>query len=123
MKMVGRQQLNDAAHTNGNRPTYYSVDGRALEVSPGGVGVEFNEQYYGAEAEFTSDTDTRPTLDVYPSIWLIGSLLEGHKYAQDMQLGEVAHTNFYDEIRAANMAAAAAESGPSLTIQGASSWL
>lgn len=124
LTLAGRRQLN--AFTNPNvsqtKPQFYSIDGLAIETSPGGEGIEFTEIYYAAVDELVNDADTNLLLDVYPSMWLYASLFEGHVFAQDMDLAGSAVETYNSEIKIANDRSKQSESGASLQVQGASSW-
>ena len=124
LSLVGRRQLNLYRSTSLSQtvPRFYSIDGTQIETAPGGIGVEFTELYYASQAAFTSDSDERTTLTTYPSIWLYGALIEAHTFTQDMDLVEHATSNYTSEVKVANMASKAAESGASLQMQGASQW-
>lgn len=119
--LVGRRQLNN--FSAGTAPAFYSVDGTQLETAPGGVDTVFNLLYYGAQPPLTIATDTNETMSRFPSIWLYASLIEAHTYTQDLQLRDQALATYTQEVAAANGRAAEAESGASLNMQGASSWV
>lgn len=126
MTMVGNRQLNAYSNSSGgagNTPGFYSVDGVTLATAPGGIGVDFKLLYYGQQPALVGDTDTNATMSRFATIWLYGSLIEGHAYTQDMDLRESALQAYTSEVTQANSQAAKAESGASLQMAGASAWL
>ena len=124
LQLVGRRQL-DMRKDNSDQaqPGFYSIDGLNLETAPGGIGIEFTEIYYAKEAELVNDTDTNLTLDSYTPIWLYASLIEGHTFAQDLDLMSDAMQKYTGEVQQANDKSAESESGASLQMKGASSWV
>ena len=125
LALVGRKQLNDQKGTELSQPSpqFYSIDGLQIETSPDGIGVDFTELYYARQPELVNDSDTNPTLDAYPTIWLYGALIEGHSFVQDVDLQDKATGIYTAEVTQANTRSAEAESGVALQVQGASQWL
>ena len=125
LQLVGRKQLDryDRATINQANPRFYSIDGVQLETQPGGVDVEFTLIYFAAVDELVADDDTNLLMSVYPMTWLYASLIEGHSFTQDLDLMQEAVQSYTSEVSQANAQAAAAESGASLQVEGASAWL
>ena len=123
MTLVGRRQLDLYARGSVTRPLFYSIDGMVIETAPPGTDVDFVQIYYASNPPLVNDADTNLTLEVYPTIWLYASLIEAHSYAQDLTLMEQATSFYTSELSRANQAADMSESGASLQMQGAATWL
>ena len=123
--LTNRKKLNEflSAVSTDSNPQYYSIDGLAIETRPGGIGIVFTQLFYTEEQEFVSDSDTRLTLDQYPTIWLYAALIEGHSFTQDLELMNSVQEFYVSEVSQANAQSSDAESGAALQMSGASSFL
>lgn len=128
LKLAGRSQIDLFSGSNvslaaTNAPSFVSFDGNQISTAPGGEGLEYTLLYYQEITELVNDTDTNPVLDKNTTIWLYGSLIEGHSFTQDLDLMNKAIEMYSNEVGAENQRAKERIGGAGLTMQGASSWV
>ena len=94
---VGRHAIARLRRTTGS-PTAYSIQGRTIEMQPGGAGQDY-EMFYIAKPAPLFFVSTNAVLTVYPSLFLYASLIELGAWTQDLEIASNATIN-YDRLLA-----------------------
>ncbi len=98
---VGRHRFARSASQTG-LPGVYSIVGVQAEVAPTTLPAEFTLWYWQKLPQLVADDDSNVILVTYPYLYLYGCLVEGNTFIQDVQIFELARTNYLAEAGAVN---------------------
>jgi hypothetical protein len=83
----------------------FLIEGDSL-WAPGTTSVDLT--YWGADAAFSSGSDTRDSLTYHPSLWIAGAMVEAALWTQDQELLALWSARYDSEVAKVNARADAA---------------
>lgn len=123
LRAISREQFRLYSNAGSNKPLYYRLNGKELDVTPGGGGFTYNIVFRTAIVPMVNGTDENQVAEYHPEIMIYAFMREAYWYLRDFDGAQAAQETYNSEVAEIKRRDAFIQTGDAPEQSGASAWV